>query len=442
MTDQIAIAQTQRWVQEVVVGCNFCPFAGRELLKNTIRYTVVRGDDLEQCLEAVKAECERLTTDNSIETTLLLFPDGFFDFEEYLDLVDLAERLVVMENYEGVFQVASFHPEYLFGGSDDNDPANFTNRSMIPMLHLLRESSVTRAVENHPNVDDIPAANISFAQAKGLEYMQKLRSACANVLSVAVFFIGAMLLPYLAKAQNAHPNIRQGNHAYEAENYPEAEENYRKGLEKEPNSLKSAYNLGNALYHQKRYDEAVKQYEKALPQGKTQADKAMINYNMGNALMAQNKLKESINAYKNALKATPNNESIKQNLNIAVKKLRKQQQQQQQNNDKNGKNPPPKDGAAQEKQQPKEGGKEPKSGEQKQEKGQQKGQARGQTQGTAPTDPTDPTDSKEPTEPTDSKEPSKEQARELLRIMDGEEKKVQTKLHKYKGARAKNGKDW
>jgi uncharacterized protein len=181
MTDEIAIAQTQKWVQNVVVGCNFCPFAGRELLKNTIRYTVVRGDDLENCLENLKTECERLVNDATVETTLLIFPDGFSDFEEYLDLVDLAERLVVLENYEGVFQVASFHPEYLFGGSQTNDPANYTNRSIFPMLHILREDSVTRAVENYPNVDDIPTQNIRFAQAKGLAYMEALRAKCADL---------------------------------------------------------------------------------------------------------------------------------------------------------------------------------------------------------------------------------------------------------------------
>ena len=179
MTDEQALAQTQKWLQDVVIGCNFCPFAGRELLNNTIRYTVVRGDDLETCLENLKAECERLTNDAAVETSLLIFPDGFSDFEEYLDLVDLAERLVVMENYEGVFQVASFHPEYVFGGSPINDPANYTNRSMFPMLHILREDSVTRAVEKYPNVDDIPTQNIRFAQAKGLAYMQQLRAACA-----------------------------------------------------------------------------------------------------------------------------------------------------------------------------------------------------------------------------------------------------------------------
>lgn len=89
-----------------------------------------------------------------------------------------AERLISKENYDGIFQIASFHPDYCFEGSDENDPANYTNRSIYPMLHILREESLTKALNLYPNPEDIPAHNIAFARQKGLKYMQLLRAAC------------------------------------------------------------------------------------------------------------------------------------------------------------------------------------------------------------------------------------------------------------------------
>ena len=93
----------------------------------------------------------------------------------YLDLVEMAEDLIEEEDYEGVYQVASFHPDYLFAGSDSEDPANYTNRSPYPMLHLLREESIEKALEHYSgDPDEIPERNIRFAREKGLAYMKRL----------------------------------------------------------------------------------------------------------------------------------------------------------------------------------------------------------------------------------------------------------------------------
>ena len=97
---------------------------------------------------------------------------------QYLDLVDKGERLLVKENYEGIYQLASFHPLYLFAGSNENDAANYTNRSPYPMLHILREDSITKALENFDDPDSIPEKNIDFAKTKGLEYMKMLAASC------------------------------------------------------------------------------------------------------------------------------------------------------------------------------------------------------------------------------------------------------------------------
>jgi len=178
LTESTVIAQTTQWINSVVIGCNFCPFAAKALLRKSIRYVVWPEATMENTLEVLLKELCYLDDTDDIETTLIIFPNQFADFEEYLDLVDLAEALVADQDYEGVYQVASFHPDYCFSGADADDPANYTNRSMYPMLHILREDSVTLAVDTFPDAEGIPDRNITFAQGKGLRYMQVLRAAC------------------------------------------------------------------------------------------------------------------------------------------------------------------------------------------------------------------------------------------------------------------------
>jgi hypothetical protein len=172
---EIIIAQTKKWIVDVVVGCNFCPFAAREIKRGSIHYEVVSSDAIESSLSKLMVAFQQLDSDKAIETTLLIFPDSFADFTDYLHLVAAAEELVENEGYEGVYQVASFHPAYLFDGSDDRDPANYTNRSPYPMLHILREESLTEAIDNHPDTEVIPERNIEYARKKGLSHMQLLR---------------------------------------------------------------------------------------------------------------------------------------------------------------------------------------------------------------------------------------------------------------------------
>lgn len=178
-THQQVIEQTKKWLTDVVVGCNFCPFAGREVKRNSIHYQVETGTTLEAGLQALMKECMRLDDDASVETTLLIFSNGFAKFEAYLDLVDLAEKLLKKEKYEGIYQVASFHPEYQFAGSPADDAANYTNRSVYPMLHLLREESIEKALEHYKgDPGEIPVRNIEFAREKGPAYMKMLRNSC------------------------------------------------------------------------------------------------------------------------------------------------------------------------------------------------------------------------------------------------------------------------
>ena len=177
MNSEQVIDRTKKWIIDVVIGCNFCPFAVNVVKQQTIFYKVEENTDVEACLASFVLEMERLDNDLTIETSFLIFPNAFQKFDDYLDLVSLAEELLNRKGYEGVYQVASFHPLYLFANSDENDPANYTNRSIYPMLQLLREESIDKALANYKDPESIPARNINFAKEKGLAYMKMLRDA-------------------------------------------------------------------------------------------------------------------------------------------------------------------------------------------------------------------------------------------------------------------------
>ena len=177
-SQDIVIDQTRNWIRSVVIGLNLCPFAARSVDRHAVRYAVSDARDLESSLTALMQEVQRLDEDDSIDTTLLILPAAFPDFEDFLELTDLADDLLAENEYEGIYQVASFHPDYHFEDAPENDPADFTNRSIYPMLHLLREEQVEQAIDSHPDPEGIPERNVSFTRGKGLDYMKKLRDAC------------------------------------------------------------------------------------------------------------------------------------------------------------------------------------------------------------------------------------------------------------------------
>ena len=180
MHNKLIIAQTKKWIVDVVVGCNFCPFALREVKKESIYFEVIDGNKA-AVLKALSAAFAKMDAQQEIETMFLLLPQNFARFADYLKLVQGAEILIKKTGYEGIYQVASFHPAYLFAGSSTNDAANYTNRSPHPMLHILREESVSRAIDSYPDTAKIPERNTAFARQKGLAYMQSLRAACMDI---------------------------------------------------------------------------------------------------------------------------------------------------------------------------------------------------------------------------------------------------------------------
>lgn len=182
VNEQEVIAQTKNWIKTLVIGCNFCPFANREFKNDSIHYQVEYGATQTDARQALLKECKRLNKDRTIATTLLIFPDAFQQFDAYLQLLSFGEKLMKQKGYEGIYQLASFHPLYQFDNSAFDDPANYTNRSIYPMLHLLREEDISKAVRFYGDADAIPERNIQFAREKGEVYLKMLRDSCLNSL--------------------------------------------------------------------------------------------------------------------------------------------------------------------------------------------------------------------------------------------------------------------
>jgi len=144
------IGPVRRWVESLVVGLNLCPFAKREWVKNRVRCSVTEATTEEELLVDLQAELELLNRDDAVETTLLIHPRVLKEFYDYNQFLDYADSLLVQMRLNGVYQIASFHPDYQFGGTEPDDVENYTNRSPYPLLHLIREESLERAISNYP----------------------------------------------------------------------------------------------------------------------------------------------------------------------------------------------------------------------------------------------------------------------------------------------------
>jgi len=178
MTNRQIVAATQNWLTSFIIAHNICPFARHVHENNGIRYQVINSDKLEDCLEALMEECRHLDAEPATETTLLIFAEACGEFDDFLDLAAIAEQLLIDQGYEGIYQLASFHPDYCFAESSDNDPANYTNRSPYPMLHIIREASIELALQSYQNPEQIPERNIALTRELGLEKMQAQLAAC------------------------------------------------------------------------------------------------------------------------------------------------------------------------------------------------------------------------------------------------------------------------
>lgn len=149
-SDQQVLDDTGRWIEKAVIGLNLCPFARAVYVKNQVRIVVSRARHLDAFLDELDRELDLLqsTPAEEIDTTLLVHPTLFPDFEVFNDFMNVVDDVVAEHDLEGVIQVANFHPDFRFEGEPEGDMSHFTNRAPYPTLHLLREDSVERAVES------------------------------------------------------------------------------------------------------------------------------------------------------------------------------------------------------------------------------------------------------------------------------------------------------
>ena len=143
-----------------------------------MRFALTRANTEDALLEALRAELELLEKNPLVETTLLVLPEVLQDFFDYNQFLNYAEALLVQMKLEGIYQIAGFHPDYQFAGTDPEDVENYTNRSPYPLLHLIREDSLERAIARHPDVSGIPVRNIALMKSMGLKRLRELLLVC------------------------------------------------------------------------------------------------------------------------------------------------------------------------------------------------------------------------------------------------------------------------
>ena len=156
----MVVEKCQQWVEEFVIGHNLCPFAHPFAQKKQIGYRLSAETMLEERLQEFLDVLDTLDNEEHIRTILLIYDDPQLDFDAYLDLYELCEEL--LEEEQRAYQLASFHPDYCFADASEDDPANLSNRSPYPMMHILRLDDVARAIEQHKDVASIPTRNISY----------------------------------------------------------------------------------------------------------------------------------------------------------------------------------------------------------------------------------------------------------------------------------------
>lgn len=165
------IKHTKNWIKSLIIPLQLCPFAKYPFENKKIRYQVYESDAIEPFLLVLEKELKLLesTSREEIETTFLIHPHLFQDFFQYNDFLSIADHLIFALQLEGTIQIASFHPDYQFADAAKEAVGNYTNRSPYPMLHLLREESITRAIELYGDTNQIPIKNDQTLQRLGVE---------------------------------------------------------------------------------------------------------------------------------------------------------------------------------------------------------------------------------------------------------------------------------
>ena len=180
MSSHPVLRATQKWIDEVVVGLGFCPFASASIKAGGLRLELCATTEVEDLCRLLVDELVFLQSQKgeTYDSTLLVHPNLLSDFAVFNEFLGMCEDILAGLSLEGVFQIASFHPRYCFADADENDVGNYTNRSPYPMLHILREASVTEAVADHVDPAGIPEKNIQKLTTLSVAEMEAMLQGC------------------------------------------------------------------------------------------------------------------------------------------------------------------------------------------------------------------------------------------------------------------------
>ena len=169
-------ADVRQWLEQAVIGLNFCPFAASVYHTGRVRFAVSSAQSAVEAVDDAIGEVVDLveTPPQATSTTLVVVPDALEDFREFLDVAETVRAALAEAEVEGVLQIATFHPDYQFAGTDPDDLGNYTNRAPYPILHLLREEEVGEAVDNHPDPEGIPEQNVERLRQMGRQEVEAL----------------------------------------------------------------------------------------------------------------------------------------------------------------------------------------------------------------------------------------------------------------------------
>jgi len=164
------------WLNNVVIGLNLCPFAGRPTAEKRVHFQLSQASCEEDILVDLISEMERLDEVSAaeIETVLLILPNALQDFFEYTQFLIWAQSQLKRQGWQGIYQLASFHPDYCFAGTEAEDDENLTNRSPYPIIHIIREASLAKAIAYFEGVEEIPERNKACVEALSLEQKKRL----------------------------------------------------------------------------------------------------------------------------------------------------------------------------------------------------------------------------------------------------------------------------
>ncbi|MBT8448191.1 MAG: DUF1415 domain-containing protein [Gammaproteobacteria bacterium] len=170
---ECCISQSRRWVEGFIQKRNICPFATKVITEQQLAYRCFDNNDVEYCLTEIFVLLRKMQEQASPETMLIILPAWQEDFDGFLEVCEIARELLAAHELQNEFQFATFHPKYLFQNEAPDSPSHYTNRSPWPMLHIIRQSSISNALRHYPDPESIPDKNIKTMHRLGSDYLRQ-----------------------------------------------------------------------------------------------------------------------------------------------------------------------------------------------------------------------------------------------------------------------------